>query len=148
MGLQLPQVEALLKLGLSKDRSLTTAAHSATSRDFHRGGYGPSDPAGKPISQPEAFLRSQWRRWWIVLLWLIVCVALFTWKFIQYRYRMAYEVMGYCLCTAKGAAETLKFNMAVILLPVCRNTVTWLRTNRWISSVVPFNDNINFHKVT
>ncbi|KAK4750452.1 hypothetical protein SAY87_003934 [Trapa incisa] len=147
--IELPQVETLLKLGLSKDQSLTTPAHSVvTSRDnFSRGGYGPPSPAGNPISPPEAILRAHWRRLWIVFLWLAVCLALFTWKFIQYRHRMAYEVMGYCVCTAKGAAETLKFNMAVILLPVCRNTVTWLRTNRRISSVIPFNDNINFHKL-
>ena len=50
------------------------------------------------------------------------------------------------VCTAKGATETLKFNMALILFPVCRNTITWLRST-WLSSVVPFNDNINFHKV-
>lgn len=55
--------------------------------------------------------------------------------------------MGYCLSTAKGAAETLKLNMALILLPVSRNTITWLRIHPWINYVVPFNDNINFHKV-
>uniref|UniRef100_A0A0E0ESK7 FAD-binding FR-type domain-containing protein n=1 Tax=Oryza meridionalis TaxID=40149 RepID=A0A0E0ESK7_9ORYZ len=37
--------------------------------------------------------------------------------------------MGYCLPTAKGAAETLKLNMALVLLPVCRNTLTWLRSS-------------------
>ena len=55
-------------------------------------------------------------------------------------------VMGYCLLTAKGAAETLKFNMAIILLPVCRNTITWIRSTR-LGYFVPFDDNINFHKV-
>nr|POE60062.1 respiratory burst oxidase like protein a [Quercus suber] len=51
------------------------------------------------------------------------------------------------LSKAEGAAETLKFNMALILLPVCRNTITWFRKHRWINSIVPFNDNINFHKM-
>ncbi|XP_052490334.1 respiratory burst oxidase homolog protein A isoform X3 [Gossypium raimondii] len=55
------------------------------------------------------------------------------------------EVMGYCLLTAKGAAETLKFNMALILLPVCRNTITWLRSTK-LGLFLPFDDNINFHK--
>ncbi|MCI09064.1 respiratory burst oxidase protein B-like, partial [Trifolium medium] len=49
--------------------------------------------------------------------------------------------------TAKGGAETLKFNMALILLPVCRNTITWLRSRTKLGMVVPFDDNINFHKV-
>ncbi|KAF7110626.1 hypothetical protein CFC21_110710 [Triticum aestivum] len=93
------------------------------------------------------FFRAHWRRIWIVVMWLVACAALFTWKFMQYRQRLAFEVMGYCLPTAKGAAETLKFNMAIVLLPVCRNTITWLRRSRSINSVIPFNDNINFHKL-
>ncbi|RVW43113.1 Respiratory burst oxidase-like protein F [Vitis vinifera] len=52
---------------------------------------------------------------------------------------------GLLLLTAKGAAETLKFNMALILLPVCRNTITWLRSTK-LGLFVPFDDNINFHK--
>lgn len=99
------------------------------------------------MSRSEAVFRAHWRRAWIVVLWIAICCSLFAWKFLQYHHRMAFEVMGYCLCTAKGAAETLKFNMAVILLPVCRNTITWLRSNRRINSIIPFNDNINFHKV-
>lgn len=87
-----------------------------------------------------------WQRGWILLLWVMVMAALFTWKFIQYRNRAAFQVMGYCLATAKGAAETLKLNMALILLPVCRNTLTYLRSTIARSSV-PFDDNINFHKV-
>ncbi|XP_058761419.1 respiratory burst oxidase homolog protein A-like isoform X2 [Vicia villosa] len=67
--------------------------------------------------------------------------------YIEYRRRSGFEVMGYCLPTAKGAAETLKFNMALVLLPVCRNTITWLRKDRRLNYVVPFNDNINFHKL-
>ncbi|VAH19902.1 unnamed protein product [Triticum turgidum subsp. durum] len=92
------------------------------------------------------FFRAHWRRIWVIVMWLVACAALFTWKFMQYRQRLAFEVMGYCLPTAKGAAETLKFNMAIVLLPVCRNTITWLRRSRSINSVIPFNDNINFHK--
>uniref|UniRef100_A0A803M0T1 FAD-binding FR-type domain-containing protein n=1 Tax=Chenopodium quinoa TaxID=63459 RepID=A0A803M0T1_CHEQI len=97
-------------------------------------------------SLPEILFRTYWRRAWIVTLWLIVCITLFTWKFIQYKHRAAFQVMGYCLSTAKGAAETLKFNMALILLPVCRILVTWLRRSPRISSVIPFNDTINVHK--
>ncbi|XP_043705777.1 respiratory burst oxidase homolog protein A-like [Telopea speciosissima] len=100
-----------------------------------------------PWINEEIYLRNYWRRAWIIGLWLSICITLFTWKFIQYQHRKAFQCTGYCLSTAKGAAETLKFNMALILLPVCRNTVTWLRMNRWINSVVPFNDNINFHKL-
>ncbi|KAK6941241.1 Ferric reductase, NAD binding domain [Dillenia turbinata] len=88
-----------------------------------------------------------WQRGWILLLWLMAMGGLFAWKFNQYRNRAAFQIMGYCLTTAKGAAETLKLNMALILLPVCRNSITWLRSTR-ARLFVPFDDNINFHKAS
>ncbi|KAI3830607.1 hypothetical protein MKX03_016439 [Papaver bracteatum] len=87
-----------------------------------------------------------WQRAWIMSVWILIMAGLFGWKFYQYRHRAAFQVMGYCFATAKGAAETLKFNMALILLPVCRNMLTWLRSTR-ARLFVPFDDNINFHKV-
>ncbi|XP_009122345.1 respiratory burst oxidase homolog protein A isoform X2 [Brassica rapa] len=88
-----------------------------------------------------------WKRVWVMALWIGVMSGLFAWKFMQYKKRSAYQVMGVCVCVAKGAAETLKLNMALVLLPVCRNTITWLRTKTILSSVVPFDDSLNFHKV-
>ncbi|ESQ40676.1 hypothetical protein EUTSA_v10012617mg [Eutrema salsugineum] len=88
-----------------------------------------------------------WKRVWVMALWIGVMAGLFAWKFIQYRKRSAHQVMGVCVCIAKGAAETLKLNMAMILLPVCRNTITWLRTKTKLGAVVPFDDSLNFHKV-
>ncbi|XP_057480498.1 respiratory burst oxidase homolog protein C-like [Actinidia eriantha] len=93
------------------------------------------------------FLLDNWQRVWVMVLWIGVMLVLFAWKFMQYRNRAAYHVMGHCVCMAKGAAETLKLNMALILLPVCRNTITWLRNKTKLGVAVPFDDNLNFHKV-
>ncbi|KAJ0237534.1 Respiratory burst oxidase protein E [Hirschfeldia incana] len=94
----------------------------------------------------QCLVLDNWQRIWVLLLWFIVMAILFVWKFLQYKDKAAFKVMGYCLTTAKGAAETLKLNMALVLLPVCRNTLTWLRSTR-ARAVVPFDDNINFHKI-
>ncbi|XP_076933352.1 respiratory burst oxidase homolog protein E-like [Bidens hawaiensis] len=91
-------------------------------------------------------LVENWQRSWVLLLWFIAMACLFSWKFNQYRNKAAFQVMGYCLTTAKGAAETLKLNMALILLPVCRNMLTVLRSTQ-ARLFIPFDDNINFHKV-
>ncbi|KAH1107242.1 hypothetical protein J1N35_011010 [Gossypium stocksii] len=91
------------------------------------------------------YLEENWKRLWVVSLWIMIMIGLFTWKFFQYKQKNSFQVMGYCLLTAKGAAETLKFNMALILLPVCRNTITWLRSTK-LGLFLPFDDNINFHK--
>lgn len=93
------------------------------------------------------FMQENWKRIWVLSLWIMIMIGLFLWKFFQYKQKDAFHVMGYCLLTAKGAAETLKFNMALILFPVCRNTITWLRSTR-LSYFIPFDDNINFHKVS
>ncbi|CAJ1937657.1 unnamed protein product [Sphenostylis stenocarpa] len=97
--------------------------------------------------EAKYILLDNWQRSWVIALWIGVMLGLFVYKFVQYRRRAAYEVMGHCVCMAKGAAETLKLNMALILLPVCRNTITWLRNKTKLGAVVPFDDNINFHKV-
>ncbi|KAL9169981.1 hypothetical protein ABFS82_04G114700 [Erythranthe guttata] len=93
------------------------------------------------------FLVDNWQRFWVVALWIGIMAALFAYQYVQYRKRDAFDVMGHCVCMAKGAAETLKLNMALILLPVCRNIITWLRNKTRLGVAVPFDDNLNFHKV-
>ncbi|XP_051132221.1 putative respiratory burst oxidase homolog protein H [Andrographis paniculata] len=103
-------------------------------------------PVSKFLSRNIERLHENWKRIWVLTLWLAINMFLFGWKFYQYKHRAAFQVMGYCLCVAKAAAETVKFNMALILLPVCRKTLTKLRET-WLGSIVPFDDNINFHKM-
>ncbi|GAB4853684.1 hypothetical protein Ancab_017874 [Ancistrocladus abbreviatus] len=145
--IELWQLEALL---LQKDvymeysRPLSTASFGGWSQNF--GSFKPTNALRRLSCKLKYLILENWQRCWVVLLWLTAMVSLFLWRFYQYRNRAAFEVMGYCLCTAKGAAETIKLNMALILLPVCRNTLTWLRSTR-IRLFVPFDDNINFHKM-
>lgn len=98
------------------------------------------------MSKTSDFMHENWKRIWLLSLWITVNLVLFVWKFQQYKKTKAFQVMGYCVCIAKGAAETLKLNMALILIPVCRNTLTRLRSTV-LSSIIPFDDNINFHKI-
>ncbi|RZS22764.1 hypothetical protein BHM03_00055587 [Ensete ventricosum] len=105
------------------------------------------NPVNKFVSRTVDSVHENWKRIWVISFWLTLNIVLAAWKFAQYKRRAAFEVMGYCVCIAKAAAETLKFNMALILIPVCRNTLTRLRSTR-LSSVFPFDDNINFHKMS
>ncbi|CAL5214679.1 unnamed protein product [Lathyrus oleraceus] len=105
------------------------------------------NPIKRWYRDTKYFFQDNWRRSWVFALWIGVMLGLFAYKFVQYRRRAAYEVMGHCVCMAKGAAETLKLNMAIILLPVCRNTITWLRNKTKLGAFVPFDDGLNFHKM-
>uniref|UniRef100_A0A0E0D3E6 FAD-binding FR-type domain-containing protein n=1 Tax=Oryza meridionalis TaxID=40149 RepID=A0A0E0D3E6_9ORYZ len=100
----------------------------------------------RAAARAQVAAEENWRRVWVLALWFAAMAGLFAWKFVQYRRTPAFRVMGYCLPTAKGAAETLKLNMALVLLPVCRNTLTWLRSS-WARFFVPFDDSITFHKI-
>ncbi|XP_016461963.1 respiratory burst oxidase homolog protein E-like [Nicotiana tabacum] len=144
--IELWQLEALL---LQRDnymnysRSLSTPSVGCSQNS---GSLKPKDIIKRARCTLECLVLKNWQRGWILLLWMITMAGLFTWKFLQYRQRAAFHVMGYCLPIAKGAAETLKLNMALILLPVCRNTLTKLRTTR-ARLLIPFDDNINFHQI-
>ncbi|XP_073526452.1 uncharacterized protein [Phyllobates terribilis] len=104
------------------------------------------NPILKRLSKTAELIHENWKRVWVVLLWLAVNMILFTYKFKQYKQKPAFQIMGYCVCVAKGAAETLKFNMALILVPVSRSTLTKLRSS-FLGKLIPFDDNINFHKL-
>ncbi|KAK6930537.1 Ferric reductase transmembrane component-like domain [Dillenia turbinata] len=100
-----------------------------------------------PITSAKYFIEDNWKKIWIILVWITVMAGLFSYKFTEFRHNDAYQVMGYCLCIAKGAAETLKLNMALVLLPVCRNTMTWLRNGSELSHIIPFDHNLKFHQI-
>lgn len=143
--IELWQLETLL---LQKDTYLNySQALSYTSQALSQNLHGLRNrsPIKRMSSKFVYYLQENWRRLWIITLWILIMIGLFLWKYFQYKQRAAFDVMGYCVLTAKGAAETLKLNMAIVLLPVCRNTITWLRSTR-LSNFIPFDDNINFHK--
>ncbi|KAM7527858.1 hypothetical protein LguiB_031268 [Lonicera macranthoides] len=139
------QLETLLRGMVSSDegnkltKKTQTLARTMIPRKYRT-------PVTKFLSKTTEKIHENWKRIWVLALFLCANIALFTWKFIQFKRRSPFHIMGYCLCVAKGSAETLKFNMALILLPVCRRTLTKLRET-FLGTLVPFDDNINFHKV-
>ncbi|VAH20107.1 unnamed protein product [Triticum turgidum subsp. durum] len=140
------QLEKLLRKMVMEEGSQDQMDQASTSLAKTMVPSSHRSPMQKQIHETVDFIHENWKRIWFLTLWGIANIALFIFKFIQYRNRAVFEVMGYCVCIAKGAAETTKLNMALILLPVCRNTLTALRSTA-LSAVIPFDDNINFHKV-
>ncbi|KAG8047609.1 hypothetical protein GUJ93_ZPchr0008g12852 [Zizania palustris] len=159
--IELWQLEALLlqrDAYMNYSRPLSSGSAAQWSQNLGGGGggqqgQGASEWSGRrrwslrrAAARAQVAAEENWRRAWVLALWFAAMAALFAWKFVQYRRSVAFRVMGYCLPTAKGAAETLKLNMALVLLPVCRNTLTWLRSS-WARFFVPFDDSITFHKI-
>ncbi|CAH8380782.1 unnamed protein product [Eruca vesicaria subsp. sativa] len=103
-------------------------------------------PTSKYISVTAELMLEHWKKIWVVILWLVVNACLFTWKYTEFTTNPLYNIAGRCVSVAKGTAEMLKFNMALVLVPVLRRTLTFLRST-FLSHVIPFDDNINFHKL-
>ncbi|GMI94670.1 Respiratory burst oxidase homolog H [Hibiscus trionum] len=101
-------------------------------------------PISKYKSITVEFLHDNWRRIWIVILFVTINLILFFWKYVEFIGSPMYQITGYCVCVAKGSAEAIKLNMALVLLPVCRGTLTQLRSS-FLNKIIPFDDNINFH---
>lgn len=133
-GIKMSQLATLLKgmVDCEEKKTKTHGRRSTTLANF--------------FSTAEKLIHENWKRIWIITLWLTINLGLFLWKYYQYKNKGAYQIMGHCLCFAKGAAETLKLNMALILFPVCRRTLTKLRSS-FLSNIIPFDDNLEFHKL-
>ncbi|GAA0161326.1 oxidase [Lithospermum erythrorhizon] len=144
--IEMRQLEALLR-GISSSkgmRSLSRMPSGNLAKTMIPKEY--RTPISKFTTTTCEHIQENWKKIWVIVLWLFINVALFSWKFLEFRRKDAFQIFGYCVCIAKGGAETIKFNMALVLLPVCRKSLTWLRET-FLSAAVPFDDNINFHKL-
>ncbi|XP_050229718.1 putative respiratory burst oxidase homolog protein J [Mercurialis annua] len=103
-------------------------------------------PVSKYINLSKEFVYENWMRIWALAAWLAINLILILWKFRTFEDSPIFKITGYCVCIAKAAGEVLKFNMALILIPVCRRTLTRLRSTI-LGKFIPFDDNINFHKI-
>ncbi|KAM7496661.1 hypothetical protein LguiA_021075 [Lonicera macranthoides] len=142
------QLETLLKgMASSNTKKVDTQLNERTqslARTMIPSQY--RDPVSKFFSEGGEKIQENWKRIWVLILWILANIALFAWKFDEFTKSPNFKIMGYCVCMAKGAAETLKLNMALILFPVCRRTLTVLRET-FLGKAIPFDDNINFHKL-
>ncbi|KAJ0084102.1 hypothetical protein Patl1_30817 [Pistacia atlantica] len=101
---------------------------------------------GRILYNATEFFFDNFKRIWIVFLFITANIALFMWKFVETQSTPTFQITGYCVCFAKGCGETIKFNMALVLFTVCRRTLTTLRST-FLHKLIPFDDNLNFHKM-
>eukprot|EP00026_Physarum_polycephalum_P006372 Phypoly_transcript_06414.p1 GENE.Phypoly_transcript_06414~~Phypoly_transcript_06414.p1 ORF type:complete len:527 (+),score=77.52 Phypoly_transcript_06414:145-1725(+) len=82
-----------------------------------------------------------------MIIFFIINTAVFLERFIHYRYHVpaVFTVLKYGVCFARASAASIKFTSAVILLPVLRNILSWLR-GTWVNNYIPIDKNLVFHK--
>ncbi|XP_063348921.1 NADPH oxidase 4 isoform X2 [Pelmatolapia mariae] len=74
----------------------------------------------------------------VLILWLGVNTWLFISTFLLYftgqQYHYLYKMLGLGLCISRASASVLNLNCSLVLLPMCRSLVTFVRGTRMISS--------------
>ncbi|CAG8706331.1 10340_t:CDS:1, partial [Cetraspora pellucida] len=58
------------------------------------------------------------------------------------------NVLGLSVWTSRGAGLCLAYDGALILLPVCRNIIKYLRALSFLNKFIPFDENLWFHRQT
>ncbi|KAM4628165.1 NADPH oxidase 4 isoform 2-T2 [Polymixia lowei] len=74
----------------------------------------------------------------VLILWLGANTWLFLRTFLIYstgqQYYYLYKMLGLGLCISRASASVLNLNCSLVLLPMCRSLVTYLRGTRTVSS--------------
>src|SRR5437764_1553305 len=82
------------------------------------------------------------------IFWLGSHIGLFAYGFIKQRDDPELSdltAIGLSVTTSRGAGLCLAFDGALILLPICRNIISYLRLT-FLNNVIPFDENIWFHR--
>ncbi|GMF53223.1 unnamed protein product [Phytophthora fragariaefolia] len=88
------------------------------------------------------------RRYHAEIFWLTLYFLLMVGVFIAKASRFPFDpAVGNCPRIAKGFAEVCLVNTMFVLLPMCRNFVTGLRTLPVAVNYLPIDHHIEFHKV-
>ncbi|EFA78625.1 superoxide-generating NADPH oxidase flavocytochrome [Heterostelium album PN500] len=91
--------------------------------------------------------------WWdkgisslIFIFHILLNIGLVIKIIFHFRKSEFYPFFGISLLTARAGAAIININSALILLPVLRNFLSWLR-GTWISTYVPIDRNLSYHKL-
>ncbi|KAH9820743.1 FAD-binding domain-containing protein [Melampsora americana] len=81
--------------------------------------------------------------------WIVLHLFAFTLAFLNFQikdnFQNARSTFHLTYSIARSSALILHLDIAFILLPICRNLITFLRRSR-LNSIIPFEKNITFHK--
>ncbi|KAJ2716212.1 hypothetical protein H4R19_000777 [Coemansia spiralis] len=82
--------------------------------------------------------------------WVLLEALLFSLALVNYRYYPLWQgmdkLLGGSFMAARAGALVLHVNTALVLLPVCRTTISWIRTTP-LNRIIPFDHALLFHRV-
>ncbi|KAF9428635.1 hypothetical protein BGZ94_001658 [Podila epigama] len=91
------------------------------------------------------------RRYVFFITWFILHVLLFIWGIFRVKngdnLEILNEPLNWSLWIARGGGMCLIWDCSLILLPVCRNILRFLRVS-FLNNLIPIDENIWFHRIT
>ncbi|KAJ1856308.1 hypothetical protein LPJ73_002203 [Coemansia sp. RSA 2703] len=82
--------------------------------------------------------------------WVLLQALLFSLAAVNYSYYPLWQnmhlLLGGSFIGARSAALVLHINTALVLLPICRTVISWIRTTP-LNRVIPFDHALLFHKL-
>ncbi|KAJ2029963.1 hypothetical protein H4S04_006812 [Coemansia sp. S16] len=82
--------------------------------------------------------------------WIIIQALLFSLAIVNYLYYPMWQdmkdLLGITFITARSSALALHVDTALVLFPVCRTVISWIRTTP-LNRIIPFDHAILFHMV-
>jgi len=80
-------------------------------------------------------------------IWLVANCVVFGVTFDIYASKEEkFKLLGYWMCFARAFAGVIQLNTAIILWPVSRRALTYMRSIKLLNKIIPFDSNINVHK--
>lgn len=105
----------------------------------------------RPREKFDRWMVNEGSRRMVVAVFATVHALIFGFGFLNYQLKdnltTARANFGLTFATARAAALVLHFDIALILFPVCRTLISLLRQTP-LNSIVPFDKNLTFHKLT
>ncbi|XP_066157034.1 dual oxidase isoform X2 [Euwallacea fornicatus] len=136
----------------AKQNFLDTSTNVARMTSFH------IEPS---IDSDKSFLRLKWdslttfleenrQNIFYLFLFYVVTIALFVERFIHYSFMAEHtdlrHIMGVGIAITRGSAASLSFCYSMLLLTMCRNSITKLKEFT-VQQYIPLDANIQFHKI-
>ncbi|KAI9193461.1 ferric reductase NAD binding domain-containing protein [Polychytrium aggregatum] len=91
------------------------------------------------------------RRVIFYVLWTAIHVGLFVFGYIKQKddpELFVLDSLGASVFTSRGAGLVLAFDCALLLLPMCRNLIRYVRDFKPLNFIIPFDYNVYLHKCT
>ncbi|XP_035207728.1 dual oxidase 2-like isoform X3 [Stegodyphus dumicola] len=107
------------------------------------------DPTKQQVNRIIRFIENNTSHIFWTILYTLVILGIFIQKAYYYSVEAEHtglrRIAGYGLTITRGAASSMMFAFATILLTMCRNTITFLRET-FFHKYIPFDAAISFHK--